>query len=86
MKSDTPETDAALESAALYEATMEGLQAAHEDGKQLFQKMERERNEARAALENLADAICQYGGGASMMHPRITRAISAARKITSEND
>ena len=38
-----------------------------------------------SALRNLMEAEDKFGYGASMCHPRITRARTAARKILSEN-
>jgi seryl-tRNA synthetase len=46
-------------------------------------QLERELNDAMAALRNLTDEISRHEG-ASMMHPRLTRAIAAAKKITTE--
>ena len=45
-----------------------------------------QRNAAIDDLRTLTDAISQFGGGASMLHPRITRAISAARKTLANYD
>ena len=41
--------------------------------------------ELEAALRNVMEAEDKFGHGASMCHPRITRARNAARKIISEN-
>ena len=46
-------------------------------------QLERELNEAMTALRNLTDEISRHEG-ASMMHPRLTRAIAAAKKLTTE--
>jgi hypothetical protein len=46
-------------------------------------QLERELNEAMTALQNLTDEIGRHEG-ASMMHPRLTRAIAAAKKLTTE--
>ena len=46
-------------------------------------QLERELNEAMAALRNLTDEIGKHEG-ASMMHPRLTRAIAEAKKLTIE--
>ena len=46
-------------------------------------QLERELNDAMAALRNLTDEISRHEG-ASMMHPRLTRAIAAAKKLTTE--
>jgi hypothetical protein len=43
-------------------------------------QLERELNNAMAALRNLTDEIGRHEG-ASMMHPRLTRAITAAEKL-----
>ena len=47
------------------------------------EKLERELNETMAALRNLTDEIGRHEG-ASMMHPRLTRAITAATKLTTK--
>lgn len=46
-------------------------------------QLERELNEAMAALRNLADEIGRHEG-ASMMHPRLTRAIAEAKKLITQ--
>ena len=46
-------------------------------------QLERELNDAMAALRNLTDEIGKHEG-ASMMHPRLTRAIAEAKKLTIE--
>jgi seryl-tRNA synthetase len=46
-------------------------------------QLERELNDAMAALRNLTDEISRHEG-ASMMHPRLTRAIAAANRLTNE--
>lgn len=46
-------------------------------------QLERELNETMTALQNLTDEIGRHEG-ASMMHPRLTRAIAAAKKLTTE--
>jgi seryl-tRNA synthetase len=43
-------------------------------------QLERELADAMAALRNLTDEIGKHEG-ASMMHPRLTRAIAAAEKL-----
>ena len=63
-----------------------GIHSCGDNCKRTACVLRRERDGYKSALDNLASAICQYGGGASMMHPRLTRAISAARKIIQEND
>ena len=47
------------------------------------EKLERELNDAMTALRNLTDEIGRHES-ASMMHPRLTRAIAAAAKLTTE--
>jgi hypothetical protein len=44
------------------------------------ERLERELNDAMAALRNLTDEIGRHEG-ASMMHPRLTRSITAAEKL-----
>lgn len=46
-------------------------------------QLERELNDAMAALRNLTDEIGRHEG-ASMMHPRLTRAIAAANRLINE--
>jgi len=46
-------------------------------------QLERELNEAMTALRNLTDEIGRHEG-ASMMHPRLTRAITVANKLTTK--
>ena len=47
--------------------------------------MEIQRNELDAALRLLMKALDLYGGAASLTHPRLTRAMTAARKLIPEN-
>jgi hypothetical protein len=47
------------------------------------EQLERELNAAMAALRNLTHEIGRHEG-ASMMHPRLTRAISAANRLIKE--
>lgn len=47
------------------------------------EQLERELNDAMAALRNLTDEIGRHEG-ASMMHPRLTRAIAAANRLINE--
>jgi hypothetical protein len=47
------------------------------------EQLERELNAAMAALRNLTDEIGKHEG-ASMMHPRLTRAIAVANRLTNE--
>jgi hypothetical protein len=46
-------------------------------------QLERELAAAMAALRNLANEIGKHEG-ASMMHPRLTRAIAAANRLINE--
>jgi len=46
-------------------------------------QLERELNDAMAALRNLTDEIGKHEG-ASMMHPRLTKAIAAANRLINE--
>jgi len=45
----------------------------------------RERDDARQATRQWIEAWDRYGDGASLMHPRLTMAITAARKSLPEN-
>ena len=47
------------------------------------ERLERELNETMTALRNLTDEIGRHEG-ASMMHPRLTRAITVANKLTTK--
>jgi len=47
------------------------------------EKLERELNAAMVALRNLTHEIGRHES-ASMMHPRLTRAIAAANRLTNE--
>jgi len=47
--------------------------------------LERERDEARHAIRQWIDAWDRYGDGASLTHPRLTMALTAARKSLLEN-
>jgi len=44
-------------------------------------RLQRELNETMAALRNLTDEIGKHEG-VSMMHPRLTRAIAEANRLT----
>jgi hypothetical protein len=72
--SDTPETDAASDRIEI------GLNHYWMVDAEFAQKLERERDEARQATRQWIEAWDRYGDGASMMHPRLTMAITAARK------
>jgi hypothetical protein len=77
MNTPTPETD------AFARPPIPRTMGAQEYSDQLLaiaRNLERQRNAAIDDLRSLADAISQFGGGASMLHPRITRSITAARK------
>jgi hypothetical protein len=63
--------ECAVEMAAQAEARLEAVQS--------------ERDEARETTRQLVEAFDRFGYGASMMHPRLTRAITAARKSIPEN-
>ena len=76
--SDTPETDAEIN--GQYAAGNTTLSLSR-----FARKLERERDEARATLGGLIMAVMQTVGGASMMHPRLTRCIIAAQKIIPQN-
>jgi seryl-tRNA synthetase len=76
-ESDTPKTDALMPDQGQKRTMFEHVEAMEAHSRQL----ERELNETMAALRNLTHEIGKHEG-ASMMHPRLTRAISAAKKIT----
>jgi len=70
-ESDTPRTDKMREGYWYFEMLNHAEQ------------LERELNDAMAALRKLTDEIGRHEG-ASMMHPRLTRAIAAANRLTNE--
>jgi len=78
-ESDTPRTDALMPDQGHKRTMFEHIEAMEAHSRQL----ERELNDAMAALRNLTDEISRHEG-ASMMHPRLTRAIAAAKKLTTE--
>ena len=78
-ESDTPKTDALMPDQGQKRTMFEHVEAMEAHSRQL----ERELNDAMAALRNLTDEISRHEG-ASMMHPRLTRAIAAAKKLTTE--
>ena len=78
-ESDTPRTDALMPDQVHKRTMYEHILVMEAHARQL----ERELNNAMAALRNLTDEIGKHEG-ASMMHPRLTRAIAAAKKITTE--
>jgi hypothetical protein len=75
-ESDTPRTDALMPDQGHKRTIYEHIQVMEAHSRQL----ERELNDAMAALRNLSDEIGRHEG-ASMMHPRLTRAITAAEKL-----
>ena len=77
-ESDTPRTDAVIKASWEYLSVPTNTITA-----EFARQLERELNNAMAALRNLTDEIGKHEG-ASMMHPRLTRAIAAAKKITTE--
>jgi len=78
-ESDTPRTDALMPDQGHKRTMFEHIDAMEAHSRQL----ERELNDAMAALRNLTDEIGRHEG-ASMMHPRLTRAIAAANRLTNE--
>ena len=78
-ESDTPRTDALMPDQGHKRTMFEHIEAMEAHAARL----QRELNETMAALRNLTDEISRHEG-ASMMHPRLTRAIAAAKKITTE--
>lgn len=81
-KSDTPELDALRDEC-------EDAKHTHAECEHLLwrlcRKLERERNEARQATRQWIEAWDRYGDGASLMHPRLTMAITTARKSLPDN-
>jgi hypothetical protein len=75
-ESDTPRTDALMPDQVHKRTMYEHILVIEAHARQL----ERELNEAMTALQNLTDEIGKHEG-ASMMHPRLTRAIAAAEKL-----
>ena len=78
-ESDTPRTDALMPDQVHKRTMYEHILVMEAHARQL----ERELNETMTALRNLTDEIGRHEG-ASMMHPRLTRAITAAKKLTTE--
>jgi len=78
-ESDTPRTDALMPDQVHKRTMYEHILVIEAHARQL----ERELNEAMTALRNLTDEIGRHEG-ASMMHPRLTRAIAEAKKLTTE--
>ena len=63
----------------LFSHSTDGEWVRHE----VTEQLERELNDAMAALRNLANEIGKHES-ASMMHPRLTRAIAASNRLTNE--
>jgi len=78
-ESDTPRTDALMPDQGHKRTMFEHIEAMEAHSRQL----ERELADAMAALRNLTDEIGKHEG-ASMMHPRLTRAITVANKLTTK--
>jgi hypothetical protein len=78
-ESDTPRTDALMPDQGHKRTIYEHIQVMETHAR----KLERELNGAMAALRNLTHEIGKHEG-ASMMHPRLTRAIAAANRLTNE--
>ncbi len=78
-ESETPRTDALMPDQGHKRTMFEHIEAMEAHSRQL----ERELNDAMAALRNLTDEIGRHEG-ASMMHPRLTNAIAAANRLTNE--
>jgi hypothetical protein len=75
-ESETPRTDALMPDQWYKRTMFDQIQVMEAHSRQL----ERELNDAMAALRNLTDEIGRHES-ASMMHPRLTRAITAATKL-----
>ena len=75
----TPRTDALMPDQVHKRTMYEHILVIEAHARQL----ERELNNAMTALRNLTDEIGKHEG-ASMMHPRLTRAIAVAKKLTTE--
>jgi len=78
-ESHTPRTDALMPDQVHKRTMYEHVLVMEAHSRQL----ERELNNAMAALRNLTDEIGKHEG-ASMMHPRLTRAITVANKLTTK--
>jgi hypothetical protein len=78
-ESETPRTDALMPDQGHKRTMFEHVEAMEAHSRQL----ERELNETMTALRNLTHEIGKHEG-ASMMHPRLTRAIAAANRLTTE--
>ena len=85
MESDTPRTDAETMRDEYDHVDTEfgAFAPSNTVSADFARQLERELNEAMAALRNLTDEIGMHES-ASMMHPRLTRAITAATKLTNE--
>jgi len=78
-ETDTPRTDALMPDQGQKRTIYEHIQVMETHAR----KLERELNDAMAALRNLTHEIGKHEG-ASMMHPRLTRAIAAANRLINE--
>lgn len=78
-ESDTPRTGALMPDQGNKRTMFEHIETMEAHARQL----ERELNEVMTALRNLTDEIGKHQG-ASMMHPRLARAIAEAKKLTNE--
>jgi len=78
-ESHTPRTDALMPDQVHKRTMYEHILVMEAHARQL----ERELNNAMTALRNLTDEIGRHEG-ASMIHPRLTRAIAEAKKLTAE--
>lgn len=78
-ESHTPRTDALMPDQVHKRTMYEHILVIEAHARQL----ERELNNAMTALRNLTDEIGRHEG-ASMIHPRLTRAIAEAKKLTAE--
>ena len=73
--SSLPETEAVWDAYQMDSTCDEG------DPWGLAARLERERDAAEKQLRDLVEACNQYGGGASLSHPRYTRQLSAVKKF-----
>ena len=78
-ESDTPRTNALMPDQGQKRTIYEHIQVMETHARQL----ERELADAMAALRNLTDEIGRREG-ARIMHPRLTRAIAEANRLTNE--
>lgn len=59
----------------------EGIEQLDEMVEKIKEAVGRERNEAMKELRDLVEACDEFGGGASISHPRYTRQRAAARSF-----